>query len=140
MGLPGALAGLTNVARHAQAATCRIRFAVVNADSRPALSVEIYDDGVGLPADQRAGVGLTSMRERTARPFADFTDREREVLELIAQGHNNPAIAERLVLSVKTVRNHVSNILSKLQSIDRAQTIVRTRDTGFGKGGNGPRI
>jgi len=57
------------------------------------------------------------------------------VLELIAQGQSNPAIAERLVLSVKTVQNHVSNILSKLQSIDRAQVIVRARDAGFGKGG-----
>jgi len=71
----------------------------------------------------------------SARPFPDLTDREREVLELIAQGHSNPAIAERLILSVKTVQNHVSNILSKLQSIDRAQAIVRARDAGFGKGG-----
>jgi DNA-binding NarL/FixJ family response regulator len=70
-----------------------------------------------------------------SRPFPDLTDREREVLELIAQGHSNPAIAEQLVLSVKTVQNHVSNILGKLQSIDRAQVIVRARDAGFGKGG-----
>jgi signal transduction histidine kinase len=61
-----ALEALTNVARHAQAANCRIRFAVVDADSRVALSIEICDDGVGLPAAQRAGVGLTSMRERAA--------------------------------------------------------------------------
>lgn len=66
--------------------------------------------------------------------FPDLTDREREVLELIAQGHRNPAIAERLVLSVKTVQNHVSNILGKLQVADRAQAIVRARDAGFGKG------
>ena len=117
-----ALEALTNVVRHAQARTCRIRFAVVNADSRPGLRVEICDDGVGLPADHCVGVGLTSMRER-------------EVLELIAQGHSNPAMAERLVLSVKTVQNHVSSILGKLQAADRAQVIVRARDAGFGKGG-----
>jgi two-component system NarL family sensor kinase len=51
---------------HAQARTCRIRFAVVNADSRPALRVEICDDGIGLPAEQHVGVGITSMRERAA--------------------------------------------------------------------------
>jgi DNA-binding NarL/FixJ family response regulator len=42
------------------------------------------------------------------------------VLELLAQGHNNPVIAERLILSVKTVQNHVSSILGKLQAVDRA--------------------
>src|SRR5205085_10475240 len=71
----------------------------------------------------------------SARPFPELTDREREVLELIAQGHSKPAIAERLVLSVKTVQNHVSSILGKLQAADRAQVIVRARDAGFGKGG-----
>ena len=64
-----------------------------------------------------------------------MTDREREVLELIARGNNNPTIAAQLVLSVKTVQNHVSNILGKLQAADRAQVIVRARDAGFGKGG-----
>jgi DNA-binding NarL/FixJ family response regulator len=43
--------------------------------------------------------------------------------------------SSRLVLSVTTVQNHVSNILNKLQSIDRTQAIVRARDAGFGKGG-----
>ena len=80
----------------------------------------------GRPADVAPG---------SPRPFPDLTDREREVLELIAQGHSNPTIAERLVLSVKTVQNHVSNILGKLQAADRAHAIVRARDAGFGKGG-----
>jgi DNA-binding NarL/FixJ family response regulator len=71
----------------------------------------------------------------STRPFPELTERECEVLELIAQGHSNPAIAERLVLSVKTVQNHVSSILGKLQAVDRAQVIVRARDAGFGKGG-----
>lgn len=65
--------------------------------------------------------------------FPELTDREREILHLIAQGHNNVEIAERLVLSPKTVRNHVSNIFSKLQVADRAQAIVRAREAGMGK-------
>lgn len=64
--------------------------------------------------------------------FPELTDREREVLHLIAQGHNNTEIAERLSLSPKTVRNHVSNIFSKLQVADRAQAIVRARQAGLG--------
>jgi DNA-binding NarL/FixJ family response regulator len=64
--------------------------------------------------------------------FPQLTDREREVLELVAQGQPNAAMAARLHLSQKTVRNHVSNILAKLQVADRAQAIVRARDAGLG--------
>ncbi|MFN2556451.1 MAG: response regulator [Nitriliruptorales bacterium] len=66
-------------------------------------------------------------------PFPQLTEREREVLDLIAQGHNNEAIARKLFLSPKTVRNHVSNIFAKLQVADRAQAIVRARDAGLGR-------
>jgi DNA-binding NarL/FixJ family response regulator len=64
--------------------------------------------------------------------FPELTDREREILALIAQHRTNPEIAERLVLSQKTVRNHVSNIFSKLQVVDRAQAIIRAREAGLG--------
>ncbi len=64
--------------------------------------------------------------------FPELTDREREILQLIAQGHGNAEIAERLVLRTKTVQNHVSNIFSKLQVADRAQAIVRAREAGLG--------
>lgn len=64
--------------------------------------------------------------------FPELTEREREVLDLIAHGWNNAQIANRLVLSIKTVQNHVSNIFSKLQFADRAQAIVRARDAGLG--------
>jgi DNA-binding NarL/FixJ family response regulator len=67
--------------------------------------------------------------------FPDLTDREREILNLIAQGHNNPEIAVQLVLSPSTVRNYVSNIFGKLQVADRAQAIVRAREAGLGYGG-----
>ena len=59
--------------------------------------------------------------------FPELTEREREVLALIAQHRTNPEIAERLSLSQKTVRNHVSNIFSKLHVVDRAQAIIRAR-------------
>jgi len=64
--------------------------------------------------------------------FPDLTDREREVLELIARGLSNADITARLVVSPKTVRNHVSNIFSKLQVRDRAEAIVRAREAGMG--------
>lgn len=64
--------------------------------------------------------------------FPELTDREREVLDLIAQGYNNADIARQLVISTKTVRNHASNIFSKLQVADRAEAIIRARDAGMG--------
>jgi DNA-binding NarL/FixJ family response regulator len=70
----------------------------------------------------------------TAPPvaFPELTDREREILDLIAAGHGNTVIADRLYLSPKTVRNYVSSIFSKLQVADRAQAIVRAREAGLG--------
>jgi len=64
-------------------------------------------------------------------PFPELTEREREILALIAQGHPNQVIAQRLVLSIKTVQNHVSNIFGKLQVASRAEAIVRARDAGI---------
>jgi DNA-binding NarL/FixJ family response regulator len=66
------------------------------------------------------------------RLFPELTEREREILKLIAQGDSNPGIAKTLALSPKTVRNYVSNILDKLQVADRAQAIVRAREAGLG--------
>ncbi|NGN63086.1 response regulator transcription factor [Streptomyces sp. A7024] len=71
-----------------------------------------------------------SASSRTA--FPTLTDREREVLDLIARGKGNAAIAHELVLSLKTVRNHVSNIFGKLQVPDRAAAIIKARDAGYG--------
>ena len=65
--------------------------------------------------------------------FPELTEREREILELIARGHSNQQITDRLVLSPKTIRNHVSNIFSKLQVRDRAEAIVRAREAGLGR-------
>jgi DNA-binding NarL/FixJ family response regulator len=65
-------------------------------------------------------------------PFAELTEREHEILDLVARGLTNQAIASRLVLSEKTIRNHVSNVFMKLQVGDRATAIVRAREAGLG--------
>lgn len=67
-------------------------------------------------------------------PFPQLTDREREILDLVASGHDNLGIARRLSLSPKTVRNHVANVLAKLALRDRAAAIVRAREEGLGLG------
>jgi DNA-binding NarL/FixJ family response regulator len=64
--------------------------------------------------------------------FPELTEREHDILAMVSQGYTNLAIAERLYLSPKTVRNHVSNIFSKLQVTDRGQAIVRAREAGLG--------
>jgi DNA-binding NarL/FixJ family response regulator len=74
---------------------------------------------------------FSTLKQTTSQIFPELTDREREVLILIAQGNTNTAIAEKLVLSPKTVRNHVSTIFSKLQVASRAEAIIRARDAGL---------
>ena len=64
--------------------------------------------------------------------FPALTEPEREVLELTAQGKNNSDIAEMLVISPKTVRNHITSVFSKLQVADRAEAIIRAREAGMG--------
>jgi DNA-binding NarL/FixJ family response regulator len=76
--------------------------------------------------------GGRAPQNEIASPFPDLTDRERELLELIAQGENNQDIAQRLHISAKTVSNHISNIFNKLQVADRAQAIVKARQAGLG--------
>ena len=68
---------------------------------------------------------------RSPAPFHELTDREREVLELIAAGHDNRTIAAQLHISVKTVANNVSNILVKLHLPDRAHAVATARDAGL---------
>jgi len=63
--------------------------------------------------------------------FPELTGREREVLGLIAQGANNSEIAKELVISPKTVSNHITNILSKLQVADRTEAIIKAREAGL---------
>jgi DNA-binding NarL/FixJ family response regulator len=65
--------------------------------------------------------------------FPELTDREREILERMAQGLDNPEIAKKLSITLKTVRNHVSNIYNKMQVTDRVQAVLKARDAGMGK-------
>lgn len=69
---------------------------------------------------------------REAVPFPELTDREREILDLVARGLTNAEIARRLVVSDKTVRNHVSNVFAKLHVAGRAEAVARARDAGLG--------
>ncbi|WP_448811644.1 response regulator [Agromyces bauzanensis] len=85
---------------------------------------------------QRIGAYFSrlAVSDDPAGAFPELTRREREILDLVAAGRSNPAIAQELFLSPKTVRNNVSNIFAKLQVADRAQAIVKARDAGLGRG------
>jgi DNA-binding NarL/FixJ family response regulator len=88
------------------------------------------------PTIARRLLHFFSMQRAATSPavFPELTDREREILGMIARGLSNSEIAERLVVSLKTVRNHVSNIFSKLQVVDRAQAMSLARKAGLGPG------
>ncbi len=72
----------------------------------------------------------------SARAFPNLTEREHGILSLIAEGYTNTAIASRLYLSPKTVRNYVSSIFTKLEVSDRPEAIVRAREAGLGMKGD----
>lgn len=80
----------------------------------------------------RAMAYVVGGRAAARVPFPQLTDREREVLDLVAAGLDNASISRRLVLSPKTVRNHVANVLAKLAVRDRSAAIVRAREEGLG--------
>ena len=91
----------------------------------------IFSPGV---AEQMMAYFARGMEPTPEAPFPDLTPRECEVLELLAQGLTNTAIAEKLVLSPKTVRNQVSNIFSKLQVATRSEAVIKAREAGLGQG------
>jgi len=72
---------------------------------------------------------------RTDYPFPDLSERERAVLDLLAAGRSNDAIAAELFVSNKTVRNAVSSIYAKLHAADRAEAIIKAREAGLGRDG-----
>ena len=73
----------------------------------------------------------TARPQLAAESFPELTERERQILTLMVQNHTTQGIADILVLSVKTVRNHISNICTKLEVADRTQAILRAKDVGF---------
>jgi DNA-binding NarL/FixJ family response regulator len=87
---------------------------------------------LGQQVAARALTYLSGARTAGAVPFPELTDREREVLDLVARGFDNTTISRRLVLSPKTVRNHVANVLTKLCVRDRSAAIVLARERGLG--------
>lgn len=98
-------------------------------------AIQTVVDGEAVFAGQMA-IRLSSLLDArtsaTPRALAHLTEREREILELIARGDGNPVIARRLGIRPKTVRNHVSNIFTKLGVEDRAAAISRARADGLG--------
>lgn len=87
---------------------------------------------VGAAVAAKALGAMAASRALAPTVFPELTDREREILDLVARGLDNATISRRLVLSQKTVRNHVSNIFGKIGAPDRATAIVRARDGGLG--------
>ncbi len=87
---------------------------------------------LGAQVAVRAMAQVIGGRAAARVPFPELTDREREVLDLVARGFDNATISQRLVLSPKTVRNHVANVLAKLSLKDRAAAIVSAREAGLG--------
>jgi DNA-binding NarL/FixJ family response regulator len=78
------------------------------------------------------GLNAAPQTGKATQAFPELTEREREVLALIANGVSNKEIAEKLFISMKTVSNHITNVFSKLQVADRAQAVIRARDAGLG--------
>lgn len=80
--------------------------------------------GIPVMATQVTGKMMARLRTPEAQLHDELTEREREVLQLISQGKSNQVIADELFISLKTVKTHVSNILSKLDVEDRTQAVV----------------
>jgi DNA-binding NarL/FixJ family response regulator len=92
----------------------------------------------GAALARRMGHFFTAGREGDAHPFPELTTRERDVLDLLADGTSNADIASSLGLSEKTVRNNVSNIFAKLLVADRAAAVAKARSSGLGSPGDLP--
>jgi DNA-binding NarL/FixJ family response regulator len=103
---------------------------VVHAIRAVASGEAVFGPGV---AERIMGFFSAPRAAAPQRAFPELTEREEEVLSLVAQGKGNREIARQLFVSLKTVRNHVSNILLKLQVADRAQAVIRARDAGMGR-------
>jgi DNA-binding NarL/FixJ family response regulator len=116
----GARGYLLKGARHEDMVRAILAVGSGDAIFSPAIAAKLVDYFAALQPS-----GPTQM-------FPDLSGREREILALLAQGYKNMEIADRLVISPKTVRNYVSNIISKLQVADRAQAILRAKDAGWG--------
>jgi DNA-binding NarL/FixJ family response regulator len=87
----------------------------------------------GAHVARRLRAFFTAGSRIAARPFPELSDREREVLELMAAGLPNAAIARRMFLSDKTVRNYITSVFAKLDVRDRTEAVIRAREAGLGR-------
>jgi len=97
-----------------------------------AIRAVVAGEAIFSPGVARRVLGYFAAPPAVADPFPGLTARERDVLDLVAAGHGNSAIAEQLVLSPKTVANHISSIFVKLAVANRSAAIVRARQGGLG--------
>jgi DNA-binding NarL/FixJ family response regulator len=107
------------------------------AETLRAIHAVASGEAIFSPTITRRLTGYFATPERDSKAtsvevFPNLTEREHEILSLIAEGYTNTAIASRLYLSPKTVRNYVSSIFTKLEVADRPQAIIRTREAGLG--------
>jgi DNA-binding NarL/FixJ family response regulator len=107
------------------------------AETLRAIHAVASGEAIFSPTITRRLTGYFATPERDSKAtsvevFPNLTEREHEILSLIAEGYTNNAIASRLYLSPKTVRNYVSSIFTKLQVADRPQAIIRAREAGLG--------
>ena len=93
--------------------------------------MQVHEDDFGPVLEHRGDAGGGAVA--SAQPFPSLSDREREVLALIAEGASNTDIARRLFLSDKTVRNYVSSIFAKIDVAGRPEAIVKAREAGLGR-------
>ncbi len=96
-----------------------------------AIAAVAAGEAIFSPAIARRMMAFFSVQQPASLAFPQLTDREREVLAMIAKGHANAEIAGLLSVTLKTIQNHVSNICNKLQLVDRTQAVIRARDAGL---------
>jgi len=91
------------------------------------------DELVDFTSSEKTESSTLQADQSAVKSFEELTQREKEILDLIARGFDNNQIAESLIISSKTVRNHISNIYSKLQVTSRARAIIKAREAGMGR-------
>ena len=98
-----------------------------------AISAVAAGEAIFGPAIAERLMAYFAAGSAAAHPFPELTERERDVVELIARGRTNAAIAAELSLTLKTVQNHVSNVFTKLQVTDRSGAVIKAREAGLGR-------
>ncbi len=98
-----------------------------------AISAVAAGEAIFGPAIAERLMAYFAAGSAAAHPFPELTERERDVVGLIARGRTNAAIAAELSLTLKTVQNHVSNAFTKLQVTDRAGGVIKAREAGLGR-------